>query len=253
MRARPSRSPTSPIVSVTGKQPCPHLNFNPTALTGINAFPPTVSDPLNNLGCYSDKQVTLSNSGACSLTIANVSTATPAFKIINPTSFPLTIAPGGGTQNVTVRFKPTSLAGQINNAPDSILDTLTITSNDPNAAGTAAVCGEPVVKSGIRLLVTNTSNAPFASVDQIDLSSFGLQPSFGQTLKPAPLRSGAACGNNLQFDLDNEALVPAGTTGNNPKASYTVKAKVGATQTSQSFTLGQCEFKQMVLQVGSKK
>jgi hypothetical protein len=243
-------TPSTTQVSVSGKQPCPHLNFNPTALTGPNAFPPTVTDTQNLLGCYSDKQVTLSNAGKCSLSISNVSasSALGGFTVVNPTSYPLTIAPGGGTQQVTVRFKPISLTGQVNNAPDDQTGTLTITSNDPNAAGTAGLCGEPTVKSGIRVLVTNTANVPVPSVDNLGLSSKGLVPVVNFTLKPALLRTGSACGNTITYHMDNETLVPVGTTGSNPKASYSVNAKVHSSQANQSFSLGQCEVKQFVLQ-----
>jgi hypothetical protein len=89
-----------------------------------------------------------------------------------------------------------------------------------------------------------------SSLANLTLSSQGLTPTFKQTLMPAALRSAPnICGNTILYHLDNETLRPAGTTGNNPKASYQVSAKNGSTQANMSFTLGQCETKRIVLQI----
>jgi hypothetical protein len=67
---------------------------------------------------------------------------------------------------------------------------------------------------------------------------------------PAPLLGPAnICGNPILFHLDNETLRPAGTTGNNPLASYVISAKNGSTHADGSFTLGQCQMQQFVLQI----
>jgi hypothetical protein len=67
---------------------------------------------------------------------------------------------------------------------------------------------------------------------------------------PAPLHSAPnICGNTILYHLDNETLKPAGTTGNNPLASYVLTAKKGATSANMSFTLGQCQMQQLILQV----
>jgi hypothetical protein len=77
-----------------------------------------------------------------------------------------------------------------------------------------------------------------------------LKPNISQTLSPAiPATAPNICGNSITYTLDNETLPPAGTTGNNPNASYTLSAKQGSTSATMSFTLGQCEFKQPILQI----
>jgi hypothetical protein len=80
--------------------------------------------------------------------------------------------------------------------------------------------------------------------------SNGLTPPFRQTLMPAPLISVSnICGNTIQYHLDNETLRPAGTTGNNPRASYSLSAKDKSTQSNMSFTLNQCQVEQIFLQI----
>jgi hypothetical protein len=128
---------------------------------------------------------------------------------------------------------------------------LTISSNDPLAGGNAAgLCGEPVYHSGIRALVVNATGQPINPLKSLSLASKGLKPNISQTLSPAiPATAPNICGNSITYTLDNETLPPAGTTGNNPNASYTLSAKQGSTSATMSFTLGQCEFKQPILQI----
>jgi HYDIN/CFA65/VesB-like, Ig-like domain len=251
------------VRSVNGIEGCPTLVLSPQNLTGIYAFPATVSDPNGTLGCYTDRQITVSNSGICPLNIVSLTTANGSdgkgmalpvspleFNVTNPT-VPIIVAPGAAPVPVTVRFKPVILTDQNSAAPDQQTGTLSIVSNDPVPADNGAgLCGEPAYQSGARVLVVNTTNNPVSNVASIALSSKGLTPPFNQTLKPAPLLSAPnICGNTIQYHLDNETLRPAGTTGNNPKASYTLSAKNGSTQANMSFTLGQCQVQQIVLQI----
>jgi hypothetical protein len=255
--------PNGFIRSVNGIEGCPTLVLSPQNLTGAYAFPATVSDPNGTLGCYTDRQIMASNSGICPLTIAALVTANgvdgkglplasspPEFTVVNPT-VPISIAPGASPVPLTIRFKPVILADQSANAPDQQTGTLSIVSNDPVPAdNSAGLCGEPTDQSGVRVLVLNTSNTPVSSVANLTLSSSGLTPPFKQTLMPAPILSTPnICGNTVQYHLDNETLRPAGTTGNNPKGSYSLSAKNGSTQANMSFTLGQCEMKQIVVQI----
>jgi hypothetical protein len=255
--------PVGFVRSVGGIEGCPTLVLSPHDLTGAYAFPATVSDPNGTLGCYTDQQITVSNSGICPLTLASLATANGTdgknlplpgapleFKVVNPTT-PVTIAPGASPVPITVRFKPIILANQSSSAPDQQTGMLSIVSNDPVAADNqAGLCGEPTYQSGARVLVVDTSTSPVSSLANLTLSSQGLTPTFKQTLMPAALRSAPnICGNTILYHLDNETLRPAGTTGNNPKASYQVSAKNGSTQANMSFTLGQCETKRIVLQI----
>lgn len=259
-----SNDPSTPSLTqnVSGIEGCPKLVLSPQNLSGIYAYPATVSDPTGTLGCYTDKQITVSNSGICPLTITSLATSNgldgkglplPAspleFSVINPTT-PITIAPGAAPVPVTIRFRPQILTDQNSMAPDQQTGTLNIASNDPMAVdNSAGLCGEPTYHSGARVLVVDTNNNPVSSVAKITLSSKGLTPGFSETLQPSPALIGAACGNPIQFHLDNETLKPAGTTGNSPRASYVLNAKNGSTQANMSFTLGQCQMQQIILQV----
>jgi hypothetical protein len=254
-----SNDPNQPILvqSVSGTEGCPKLVLSPTKLNGTNAFPATVSDPTGTLGCYTDRQITMSNAGICTLTVLTGNlNASPSnyFSVVNPTT-PLTIAPGAAPVPITVRFRPQSTAGQNPVAPDQQLGSLSIISNDPvgsdDTAGAAdGLCGEPVYHSGARVLVIDSLSNPMSSVSKLTLVSKGLKPGFNETLMPAPLHSAPnICGNTILYHLDNETLKPAGTTGNNPLASYVLTAKKGATSANMSFTLGQCQMQQLILQV----
>ncbi len=244
------------VQPVNGIEGCPKLVLSPQQLNGIYAFPPTVSDPAQTLGCFTDRQITMANAGICPLIVPSGGlSAGPAnyFSVVNPTT-PLTVGVGAAPVPVTVRFRPLSTAGQLSNAPDQQLGTLSITSNDPvagdnTAGGTGGLCGEPTFHSGARILVLNTANNPVNPVASMTLQSKGLTPVFKQTLAPAPLLTAPnICGNTVLYQLDNETLRPAGTTGNSPNASYVLTAKNGPTQANMSFTLGQCEMKQIILQ-----
>ena len=259
-----SNDPSFPSLTqnASGIEGCPKLVLSPQNLSGIYAYPATVSDPTGTLGCYTDKQITVSNSGICPLTITSLTTSNgldgaglplPAspleFSVINPTT-PITVAPGAAPVPVTIRFKPQILTDQNSMAPDQQTGLLTIASNDPMAAdNSAGLCGEPTYHSGARVLVVDANNNPVSSVAKISLASKGLTPAFSETLQPSPALLGAACGNPIQFHLDNETLKPAGTTGNSPRASYVLSAKNGNTQANMSFTLGQCQVQQIILQI----
>jgi HYDIN/CFA65/VesB family protein len=250
------------VQPVSGLEGCPKMVLSPQNLTGPYAYPATVSDPTGNLGCFTDRQIAVSNSGICPLNITGLSTANGTdgigaalptspleFKVVNPT-LPISIGPGAGPVPITVRFKPVILTDQFSMAPDQQTGTLLITSNDPVASdNSAGLCGEPTFHSGARVLVVNAAGTPISPVKSLSLSSKGLHPVVSESLSSAPLVSANVCGNIINYQLDNETLPPAGTTGSNPKASYDVSAKQGPTQASMSFTVGQCQMQQMVLQI----
>lgn len=243
----PSGAFTQALAGIEG---CPKIVLSPTNLTGTFAFPPTVSDTTGALGCYTDRQITIGNAGICPLTITNLSAGpTDTFNVVTP-AVPLTIGPGASPVPVTIRFKPTTLTAQLPNAPDSRTGTFAITSNDP-VGPAAALCGEPVMRSGIRVLVTDATITPINPLKALTLSSNGLSPQFSEKLANIVPVSTALCGNppnSIVYHLDDETLPPAGTTGNNPKASYTLTAQNSGKPISTSFTLGQCDFKVFTLQ-----
>jgi hypothetical protein len=235
---------------VSGFEGCPKIVLSPTNLTGTFMFPPTVTDTTGVLGCYTDRTITVSNAGTCPLKITSLTTTgSNSFTVINPTT-PVTIGPGAGGVPITVRFKPISLTGQLPNAPDQQTGVLNIVSNDP-VGPSANLCGEPTERSGIRVLVTDGVMAPINPLAKLSLSSNGLSPQFSEKLTNLVPVSTALCGNppgSIVYHLDDETLPPAGTTGSNPKASYTLTAQNGSKPISTSFTLGQCEFKVFTLQ-----
>lgn len=243
-----SNDPSGPFNQpVSGIEGCPRLVLSPSNLTGAFAFPPTVTDTTGSLGCYTDRQITIANSGSCPLTISSLN-AGPAdtFNVVTP-SVPLTIGPGASPVPVTIRFKPTTLTGQLSRAPDQRTGTFTITSNNP-VAPVAALCGEPVTRSGIRVLVTDGTINPINPLKSLTLASSGLSPQFSEKFSGLTPLAASLCGNPFVYHMDDETLPPAGTTGSNPKSSYTLTVQNNSKPISTSFTLGQCEFKVFTVQ-----
>jgi len=256
-----SNDPVNPIllVPVQGIEGCPTLVLGPLNLTGANDYPPTVSDPTGTLGCHTDKQITVSNTGICPLIVANVATANgldgkglplpPApleYTIVN-TSLPFMLKPGAKPTPITVRFKPEILTDQNPTAPDQQTGTLNITSNDPLVGdNTATLCGEPVYHSGARILLVDTLDNPISSVTELLLTTTNITPPFNETLKPAPLQPPAnVCGNTINYHLDNETLNP---TGSNPNAYYRALVKDNPHYYPPvDFRLAQCQFRQIVI------
>jgi hypothetical protein len=245
-------------INVKGSSPCPHLVADPVDMAGLFAFPATVTDPLETLGCYTDRTVTLRNNALCPLTIDNISALGLGnaldYAVLQPSVFPVTLPGGEETLNVTVRFTPQADAAPL--TPTELLGLLTVVSNDPSGNKLVNLCGEGVTQSGVRILVTDTSSGqavPVASVDTIGLTSKGLhapQP-INLNFTDRALQTATVCGKSVKYHVDQETLPATDTTGSNPQSSYLASAKEGNLQTSQAFGLGQCEFKEMNLQVRS--
>jgi hypothetical protein len=241
-------------VAVTGVSPCPKLVIDPTGLTGAFAFPPTVVDTTGSLGCYSDRSTILRNTGACPLTITSISAADADYTVRQPVVFPIVLPPGQETLGVTVRFKPVSGGNPL--YPDETLGTLTVVSDDPLGPGNAALCGEGVVQSGLRTLVTDiTTGIPLIinGVDSMTVKTKGVNtPSpinlMFSNVQPSTTK---VCGNTINWHLQLETLPATQTTGKTGKTQYEAYAKEGNLQTSNVFDLGQCEFKEFQLQLKS--
>jgi len=257
-----SNDPSNPVfvTPVQGIEGCPTMVLGPTNLTGLNDYPPTVSDPTGTLGCYTDKQITVSNTGICPLIIPSATTVngldgkglalppTPLeYNVVN-TKFPITLAPAGKPVPITVRFKPEILTDQNPTAPDQQTGTLNITSNDPVFSdNTSALCGEPVYGSGARILLENTLGVPLSSVTQLRLTTQDIVPTFLEKKSPAPLQPPAnVCGNTINYHLDNEQLKP---TGSNPNAYYVVLVNDNPHYFEPlDFRLTKCQFQQIVME-----
>jgi len=244
-------------IGVGGAIPCPNLVIDPVGLSGDFAFPATVMDLDGSLGCYSEKTAVVRNTGDCPLTIESITAlgdaADAEFSVQAPSlvSFPLVLPPGEETLGVTVRFTPQFLGDPL--APTEFRGELAIVSDDPDAAGTAELCGEGVSQSGIRVLTTDiSSGTPIVvqGVDNITIRSKGKKTPSPINLQFTDVmwQQTTICDNTVTWHVDQETLPNAQTAGSNPKSSYQVSAKEGNLQDSQSFVLNQCDFLEFQLQ-----
>jgi len=247
-------------IAVSGLSPCPQLVIDPIGLTDLFAFPATVVDGDGSLGCYSDASTNLRNAGECPLTITDISAANADYEVTEPTQFPILLPTGEETLSVTVRFTPVSGGDPL--SPDEVLGTLTVISDDPDGPGLAPLCGEGVVQSGFRTLVTDiTSGAPLIveNVDSMTVRTKGKKTPSPIDLKFAnkgvepPFADPAVsvCGRDVRWHLNLETLPATETTGKNGQSQYEVNAKDGNLQDNRSFSLAQCEFREFQMQLKS--
>jgi hypothetical protein len=249
-----SNDPDEPIVSVdiTGVSACPNLVIDPVDLEGLYAFPTTVVDSTGTLGCFSERSATLRNNSICPLTISNIATQTGTdYAVMAPTLFPILLPGGEETLEVTVRFTPQSDADPL--SPADLTDVLVVTSDDPDSTHDADLCGESATQSGVRILVTDVSSGSpviVTEVDKINIQSKGKN-------RPGPINlqfydqtatSATICGNTIDYHVNQETLPSSATTGSNPLSSYRARAWEGGIHTSESFGLGQCEFRDFQLE-----
>jgi len=242
-------------LDIEGVSPCPNLIIDPTALSGLYAFPTTVVDTGAELGCYSERDVTLRNTGLCPLTISDISAADSDFTVMAPTVFPtpgIVLPTGEETLIVTLRFTPQSDSDP--QVPNEVTGLLTIISDDPDFPHTADLCGESAQQSGVRILVSDVSSGQPIAIDEVD--SMAIQSKGKNRPGPInlqftdqPLSSLDVCGNNISWHVNQETLPSTSTTGSNPKSSYQAKAMEGNLQTSETFSLGQCEFRDFQLEL----
>jgi hypothetical protein len=246
-------------IDISGTSSCPRLVIDPESLDGLFAFPPTVVDTDGTLGCHSDASVVLRNNGGCPLTIDGISAEGLAdvldFAVTAPSQFPIVLPAGEETLNVNVRFTPQADGDPL--TPEEVLGMLQVASDDPDAAGTAELCGESAAQSGVRMLVTDvTANDPVIvdPVERIDLRSKGISQPGPVRLRftNAQAKTAEICGRSFSYHVHQEDLPSTDATGGGGnKSSYEASAKNGNLQTSQIFTLGQCEFRDFQLQLSS--
>jgi hypothetical protein len=241
-------------IDISGASPCGNLVIDPGGLSDLFSFPATVVDTTGTLGCFSDRDLTLRNSGGCPLTIDDISAAGADFTVVQPSVFPVLLPSGEETLAVTVRFTPQADANPF--APSEVTGTLTVVSDDPDGAADADLCGESVAQSGVRILVTNITSGtpvPVDEVDSITIKSFGVNTPGPINLRftDQPVSSAMVCGSDVLYHVEQENLPETSTTGSNPNGSYDAKAKEGNLQTTDSFGLGQCEFRDFQLQIQS--
>jgi hypothetical protein len=112
-----SNDPASPaLLPVSGFAPSPRLAL---MIANSGNFGDTC------VHAFTDKPLTLCNTGPCTLTISAITSNSPEFIAPEVLSFPLTIAPGVSLQ-VPIRFEPTSIGPKTGS--------ITAVSNDPIAS-----------------------------------------------------------------------------------------------------------------------
>ena len=184
------------------------------------------NDPYANAG-VDRMDVNLALSGA-GLSLVPAST---------PTSFSLD---AGQYVDVTVRFAPT-VVGQA-------VGSLTLESNDAcHPSLTFPFCGE-AVPTGVRVLVLQSNGTPYPVVDSVKLTSHGVNPNAGTpSLKDLPLTTVTTSGGCHANQYQYQATLPS-TETNGPSGSYyELRVQVEDKKQTVGFTLGMCEFKQLVI------
>jgi hypothetical protein len=161
---------------------------------------------------------------------------------INPSLFPVHIAPGTST-DLPVTFAPMSVAR-------AITGTLTFVSNTAvQPATTLNFCGEGTYL-GVRVLVVKPDGTPYPVVDQLQLFSHGVKREAAtRVLKDLPLQvidPPASCQTIKQhFEMPLLVSDPADPNGN----YYELHVQVGGKAQTVKFMMGPCEFKQLVVTV----
>jgi Pro-kumamolisin, activation domain len=84
-------------------------------------------------GSFTDEPLILNNSGACVLSVTDITSSAAEFGVPQVLSYPLSIGPGSSVP-VPIRFAPAGVG--------SFSSTLTITSNDPASPASIVVTGE---------------------------------------------------------------------------------------------------------------
>jgi hypothetical protein len=110
-------------VAVSGTAPPPRLTL---IMADSGDFGPAC------VGSFTDKPLTLANSGPCTLTISNIVSSSAEFLAPEVLAFPLTIAAGVSIQ-VPIRFQPASFGPKAGS--------ISILSDDPGGARTVSVSG----------------------------------------------------------------------------------------------------------------
>ena len=239
-------------IDISGVSPCGNLVIDSGGLSGLFTFPATVVDTTGTLGCFSDRELILRNNGGCALTIDGISAAGADFTVVQPSVFPVLLPTGEETLAVTVRFTPQTDADPL--APSEVTGMLTVVSDDPDGSANADLCGESVAQSGVRILVTNITTGtpvPVDEVDSITIKSFGVSTPAPINLRftDQPLASASVCGNDVFYHVEQENLPETSTTGSNPSGSYDTRAKEGNLKSTDTFGLGQCEFRDFQMQL----
>ncbi len=136
--------------------------INPPTEPDISVSPMSVDFGQVLLGNTADQIVTITNSGAQTLTVSSLASSNGVFTIVSPGT-PVDVLPNGGSEAVTVRFTPTVEA--VENGG------LDITSNDPDeGVVTVSLTGEGVTAAAATTYTNVTSAAGLSNSHVIDTS-----------------------------------------------------------------------------------
>ncbi len=187
----------------------------PVDLMGGAQVPDLVIDPdrvsfgAATVGSTVERSVVLRNVGEGPLTVTGIATTDPVFSYAVSTAFPLTIAPGEGT-DVAVAFTPDA---------DSVwTGELQVTSNDPDGVETAQLNGsagsQPVAMCSVTpdTLAVGSGTADWIGADSYDPGGYAITDyTWTLTSKPsgssARMPSGGA--NRRGFSPDREGTYEA--------------------------------------------
>ncbi|HEX6795050.1 MAG TPA: choice-of-anchor D domain-containing protein [Casimicrobiaceae bacterium] len=149
------------------------------------------------LGSFVDLNLTINNTGGCTLVVSNIASSSPDFKLASTLSFPLAIN-AGGSLSIPIRFQPSQLGAASAN--------ITVTTNDPAApnkvvtvsgmappgkialSGSGSygdVCGGSNAQQILTVANTGACNLNVTSVT-LDNGSGGLCPDFAIRNNPFP-------------------------------------------------------------------
>ncbi|MEM9529462.1 MAG: choice-of-anchor D domain-containing protein [Pseudomonadota bacterium] len=229
-------------VPLSGSAPCPELIMDPGE---FETFPTTVVDADGTLGCFAEQRVVLRNAGSCPLTITDISAGGADFTVRDPTEFPLRLPPGEETLTTTVRFAPLSDPDPL--TPNEVTSALTITSEDLPPF-VKDLCGESAAQSGVRVLVTDITSGSPVVIDEVDKIIIrdapghkAGSPRINLLYKDVPASMASICGQLIDYHVNEETL-PA-------PATYDVYAKDDRVDAEETVELGQCDFKEVELQL----
>ena len=230
-----------------------HLSVVST-LTGTVNYPilspsaNTSRTPSLVVGTQTTWLVTIANQGTSTLHV-KPSIVGDGFSVVLPASYynssthtlvkDIVVAPGQTNTDLVVAFTCPSVGTKF-------VGTLSLSSDDPLHPVQTLVFGAEGVPVGIRVLVVNSSNTPYQSVDQITVNGGPNHTKIN--LKNAPLKVivPPKSWKTIQYQL--MAALPSSSTSFPPKVyPYTLDVRMGNKHQTMSFTLGVKEFKQVVI------
>jgi len=143
---------TATIRIISNDPTAPFVDLPATGLRGTPSLATAIADAGNIgsvcVGSFVEEELTINNTGACSLTIFNISSSSTDFVTSSVAFYPLIVGAGDSIETV-IRFQPTSFG------PKSA--TITITSDNPSGPRFVAVSGVALAPR-LSLLIADAGN-----------------------------------------------------------------------------------------------